>query len=285
MRALVDPVAEFAIRRRAAEKQARWRERQRSRASRQADDNTAATPTTAAEPGDHFLECQPAASTDSPTAPRGLSKGLSAQVRFVRGIRIPDAWAGAASAVIAAELEARAAAQLQQLRVGRNVLLPGYGDARDVARTLDAKTRSAVECLASVMSKIAQRAGRRPRVAGYGVRPAAFFFRQYEGGRVSVADAERHVDTLDSLQDDGGLVEDARPMLSVVLVISGGVSNSGIDLEVVSRDRGYPLFLESGDAVVLGPQVKHGVFFAGDDHTPRKWTRRIAAVAFFADPG
>ena len=68
-------------------------------------------------------------------------------------------------------------------------------------------------------------------------------------------------------------------------MISGGVSNSGIDLEVVSRDRGYPLFLESGDAVVLGPHVKHAVFFAGDDHTPRKWTRRIAAVAFFAYPG
>ena len=206
-------------------------------------------------------------------------------MRFVRGIRIQDAWVGAASAVIAAELEARAATQLQQLRVGRDVLLPGYGDARDVARTLGAKTRDAVEGLAMVMSKIAQRAGERPRVARYGVRPAAFFFREYEGGRVSAADAERHVDTLDSLQDDGGLVEDDRPMLSVVLVLSGGVSNSGIDLEAVSRDRGYPLSLESGDAVVLGPEVKHGVFFAGDDHTTHEWTRRVTAVAFFANPG
>ena len=83
----------------------------------------------------------------------------------------------------------------------------------------------------------------------------------------------------------GGLVEDDRPLPSVVLVIGGGVLNSGIDLEAVSRDRGYPLFLESGDAVVLGPEVRHGVFFAGDDHTTREWTRRVTAVAFFANPG
>ena len=105
------------------------------------------------------------------------------------------------------------------MRVDRGVLVLGCGDAHDVARDLDAKTRVAVEGLAMVTSKIAQGADVKPYVARQGVRPTALFFRKYEGGRVSMADAKCYIDTLECFQDDGGLVEDGRPVLSTVLVM------------------------------------------------------------------
>ena len=84
----------------------------------------------------------------------------------------------------------------------------------------------------------------------------------------------------------------SKPCFSIVLVLDGGVSESGIDVELVTnRNKGYPLGLETGDAVVLGNQVKHGVFFTNDvsDDTPiaqskmvsGEWARRLSIVAFY----
>ena len=118
--------------------------------------------------------------------------------------------------------------------------------------------------------------------------PVSVFVRPYRGGPSSAEELPRpHFDTLDH---DG--VKNDKACYSIVLVLEGGVSESGIDVELVTkRDNNYPLRLETGDAVVLGNLVKHVVSFTSDvsDDTPiahskmvsGEWARRLSVVAFF----
>ena len=118
--------------------------------------------------------------------------------------------------------------------------------------------------------------------------PVSVFVRPYRGGPSSAEELPRpHFDTLDH---DG--VKNDKACYSIVLVLEGGVSESGIDVELVTKRNKYcPLRLETGDAVVLGNLVKHAVSFTSDvsDDTPiahskmvsGEWARRLSVVAFF----
>ena len=124
--------------------------------------------------------------------------------------------------------------------------------------------------------------------------PVSVFVRPYRGGPLSAEELQGpHFGPLDL-----GGVMNKKPCFSIVLVLDGGVSESGIDVGLVTRrKRRCPLRLETGDAVVLGNRVKHEVFFSSDvgDDTPLaridskllsgEWAHRLSIVALFQGGG
>ena len=76
--------------------------------------------------------------------------------------------------------------------------------------------------------------------------------------------------------------QDERPVVSAVLVLQGGFSESGYDVRI-HGERGYLPHLETGDLLALAggdADVVHDVAFYSNPERTR-WRRRLTAVAFY----
>ena len=114
------------------------------------------------------------------------------------------------------------------------------------------------------------------------VQPWSLIVRQYTGGGDHDELPKAHCDTLDYRDEDGNTIHVEKECVSVVFVLSGGYSLSGIDVEAIARKRHYPLRLETGDAVIIADGVEHVVRFTGVKPPIGGWRPRLSVVAFFA---
>ena len=228
---------------------------------------------------------------------RKIPKEFEKRVCVHEGIRVRERWVNAVDAFLASEKGKnvatprspsgdeveRGAANWGELMV-KGVYTCEPDDALvELVHMVDAIVKKKVNAAFTLLSSRSAE-----------VRPVSVFVRPYSGGPSSVDELPRpHYDTLDH---NGARSKSA--CFSVVLVLEGGVSDSGIDLALVTRNkRRAPLRLEAGDAVVLGPYVKHEVFFSTDvrdaharDDVPlahwesptrHEWRRRLSIVAFY----
>lgn len=250
---------------------------------------------------------QASASTPSPTeggkggvvgrsggGGRKIPKEFEKLVRVEEGIRVKSEWVRAVDDFMASALNVKRARPVDKVegRRGRWGQLVVKGVAQSGADRPELK--ELIDVLGAIVTKNNDVTGMKKR-RGVKATPHSVFVRPYTGGPTSVEELPRaHVDSLD---DEAGGPNDS-PCCSIVLVLEGGVSISGIDVELVtSKKRAYPQRLEAGDALLLGPDVPHQVIFSPmtssstRDDTPlavwrnpcreQGWGRRVTIVAFF----
>ena len=232
----------------------------------------------------------------SPLRPlkRRIPKEFVSRVTVHEGIRVRERWVSAVDAFLASTANVSTPegpdGDAVERRAGK------WGELMAMGKYTCEPDEAIVE-LIEVLNQVVKKEGNAEFTnvkARTKVRPVSVFVRPYTGGPPSVDELPRvHYDTLDS-----GGVRDERPCFSVVFVLEGGVSESGIDVALYTKNkRRAPLRLEAGDAVVLGPYVRHVVLFSSDvrdahsrDDTPllhfrsseAEWQRRLSIVAFYA---
>lgn len=210
-----------------------------------------------------------------------------ASFRTHRGVRVKKEWVNAARQAF--ELTKRAAQPDDAVENPRG----RYGVAIEGGRwnsVLASRRfpRSLMVCLEEMvwaMTSLARKRGfhKNVRVRGRRTLPHSLFIRPYsaDGARDELPNA--HHDTL----DPGDGTHDKTPVVSVILVLEGGRSESGVDVEAfvrgVGQQRPFELHLDTGVVGILGNEVKHQVRFVGEGMVPPPggWSSRLTVVAFF----
>lgn len=284
---------EARARRRAAQRE---RQRRCRAAKKRAADEAAAAPAPATAPArvqaggvvafDPALDAR-GASREHDTSGHDIRR---ANFRTHRGIPIMPSWVDAA----------KRAFELTKRRPMRGDPVEGdrgrYGVAIEDGEWVSALTsrrakgvKDAFQEIVAVMTSLARKEGFHPSttVAGRFARPQSLFIRPYSAGGARDELPRPHHDTLDP--GDGTI--DKTPVVSVIFVLSGGRSESGVDVEAYTRSgtthRPVPLFLDTGVVGILGNEVKHRVVFTGEDANapPGGWSSRLTVVAFFKRDG
>ena len=210
-----------------------------------------------------------------------------ASFRTHRGVRVKKEWVIAArQAFELTKRHAQAEDAVENPRGRYGVAIEGGRwntvlASRRYPRSLMASLEEMVWAITSLARKRGFR--KNVRVRGRRTLPHSLFIRPYsaDGARDELPNA--HHDTLDP--GDGS--QDKTPVVSAILVLEGGRSESGVDVEAFVRapgqQRPFELHLDTGVLGILGNEVKHQVRFVGEGMVPPQggWSSRLTVVAFY----